>query len=103
MLVTPPFQLVAVTWDDASTEHGWEHADEADTSRELVITVGFLYREDERYLYLCSTCDSGRNTNSRIKIPVGMVVERAPVVMTKRKSATRRGKDADATKPTTDP
>lgn len=97
MRVTPPFPLAAVTWDDASTEHGWEHADDADDSREFVITVGFLYREDEHYIYLCSTCDAERNTNSRIKIPKGMIAERAPVAMTQRRVNARRGKNADAT------
>lgn len=69
MLVKPPFPLVAVVWDDASTDHGWQHVDEDDTARNMVLTVGFLTREDDHYLYLASTCDEQKNTNSRIKIP----------------------------------
>lgn len=94
MLVKPPFELVAVVWDDASTDHGWQHVDDDDTERNLVITVGFLTREDEHYLYLASTCDESRNTNARIKIPLGMVAERSSVQFTQRRGTSRRSRNA---------
>lgn len=93
MHVTPPYPLVAVVWDDAATTHGWEQAEDTDTSREFVITVGFLFREDEHYVYLCSSCAEDGATNSRIKIPKGMIAERSPI--NQRRS--RRSKHADPT------
>lgn len=96
-MVRPPFPLVAVVWDDASTDHGWQHVDDDDTERNLVITVGFLTREDEHYLYLASTCDEGRNTNARIKIPLGMVAERSSVQMSQRRGTSRRSRNAGKT------
>ncbi len=98
MKVRPPFPLVAVEWDDASTDHGWEHADDAaDTSREFCLTIGFLYKEDEHYLYLCSTCDEQRNTNSRMKIPRGMVATRTEVTFPQRRGNARRSSNAKQT------
>lgn len=95
MKVRAPFPLVAIVWDDASTDHGWQHVDEDDTARNLVLTVGFLTREDDHYIYLASTCDEQRNTNSRIKIPRGMVSTRTEVTFPQRRGNARRSKNAD--------
>ncbi len=100
MLVKPPFPLVAIVWDDASTDHGWQHVDEDDTARNMVLTIGFLTREDDHYIYLASTCDEQKNTNSRIKIPRGMVATRAEVAFSQRRgNAKRRSSNADTTDP----
>lgn len=97
MKVRAPFPLVAIVWDDASTDHGWQHVDEDDTARNLVLTVGFLTREDDHYIYLASTCDEQRNTNSRIKIPRGMVSTRTEVATPRRGNAKRRSSNAEQT------
>ena len=68
--------LVEVVWHDAATTFGWEHEDEADTSQELMTTIGFLIAKGEHTVIVASSVDNetGKMNNSRIKIPVGMIV-----------------------------
>ena len=67
--------LVAIIWHDAATDHGWEPNDIVDTSDDLMITVGFLIAKGENNIVIASSIDegSGGMSNSRIKIPIGMV------------------------------
>lgn len=67
--------LVEVVWHDAATTFGWEHEDEADTSEELMTTIGFVIAKGEHTVIVASSIDNdtGKMNNSRIKIPIGMI------------------------------
>ena len=67
--------LVEVLWIDAETTHGWElHAD-VDADKVPIITVGFLIKQSEHMIVIASTIDNvtSSQSNSRIKIPLGMI------------------------------
>lgn len=66
--------VVEVEWYDAVTDFGWEDHTELDTTAEPVTTIGFLLAENEHSVIVASTVDKGREqSNSRIKIPKGMI------------------------------
>ncbi|MDB5805380.1 MAG: hypothetical protein JWN73_2702 [Betaproteobacteria bacterium] len=72
-IVNIKFDLVEVTWDDASSlEHGWVDPNDEKPQPQLVKTVGFLVNESEHYLVIASTTD-GNWVNGRFQIPKGMV------------------------------
>lgn len=69
-----PYPLAQVTWVDAETTHGWEHAfGEIKPSVPTVVTVGFLIYQDENLVSIASTVGDDRAHNARIQIPVGMI------------------------------
>lgn len=66
--------VVEVEWYDAVTDFGWEDHTELDATAEPVTTIGFLLAENEHSVIVASTVDKGRDqSNSRIKIPKGMI------------------------------
>lgn len=67
--------LVEILWHDALTTFGWEHEDEIDTSEELMTTIGFVVAKGDHTIIVASSVDNetGKLSNSRIKIPVGMI------------------------------
>ena len=66
--------VVEIEWYDAVTDFGWEDHTELDTTAEPVTTIGFLLAENEHSVIVASTVDKGRDqSNSRIKIPKGMI------------------------------
>lgn len=74
-MIKYPAPLVEVVWHDAATTFGWEHEDEADTTEELMTTIGFIIAKGEHTIIIASSIDNetGKMNNSRIKIPVGMI------------------------------
>lgn len=74
-MIKYPAPLVEIVWHDAATTFGWEHEDEADTTEELMITIGFVIAKGEHTIIVASSIDNetGKMNNSRIKIPVGMI------------------------------
>lgn len=68
-----PFPLVEVEWEDAESSQGWEGVEESNHEAAMVITVGFLIHQTDKILHIASTVDTAKNTNARLKIPVGMV------------------------------
>lgn len=87
------FDLVEVTWDDASSlEHGWVDPNDEKPQPQLVKTVGFLVNESEHYLVIASTTD-GSWVNGRFQIPKGMVRSCKPL-RRKRKSAAKEAASA---------
>lgn len=70
-----PYDLVRVVWTDASTDLGWEDAEETERSLPPNVTsVGFRLKTADDSLCLASTVTSEGETNNRIIIPKGMVV-----------------------------
>lgn len=74
-MIKYPTPLVEIIWHDAATTFGWEHEDEADTTEELMTTIGFVVAKGEHTIIVASSIDNatGKMNNSRIKIPVGMI------------------------------
>ena len=70
-----PMPLAEIIWHDAETGHGWELHSEVDTKEELMITVGFIVARGETTVVVASSIDkeSHCQSNSRIKIPIGMI------------------------------
>ncbi len=68
-----PYDLVAVTWDDAEVDAGWDKVGEPKEA--LVLTVGFLVKKTRKHLVIAASVTTGEhNTNQRIQIPRGMLV-----------------------------
>ncbi len=69
-----PYDIVAVVWDDAEVDSGWDKVGEPKES--LALTVGFLIKKTRKHLVIAGSITSGEyNTNQRIQIPRGMVKE----------------------------
>ena len=91
------FSLIEIHWDDAATDHGWEHSDDVAAVENIAITIGWLVKENDKHLVIASTvCDDG-SCNGRINIPKGMVVKRKvlrgikpPSTVTSKKQTTKK-------------
>jgi len=70
-----PLPLVEIVWHDACTDSGWESHDKTSTTEELMVTIGFLVARGENVVVIASSLDQETHamSNSRIKIPVGMI------------------------------
>ncbi len=70
-----PVNLVEVVWHDACTDSGWETHDKTNITEELMVTIGFLVARSENVIIIASSLDQESHlmSNSRIKIPVGMI------------------------------
>ena len=64
--------VIVIEWIDAETGHGWEEDNEVDVVLPIATTIGFLLKETEDAFIVASTV-SGTSSNSRIKVPKGMV------------------------------
>jgi hypothetical protein len=71
-----PFPLIHIEWKDAQTGHGWEHEEDLTIEIPIVITVGFLIKENEDGVLIASSVGTDRHSNARIVIPKGMIVSR---------------------------
>lgn len=71
-----PFPLIQVEWKDAQTGHGWEHEEDLSIEIPVVITVGFLIKENDDGVLIASSVGTDRHSNARIVIPKGMIVNR---------------------------
>lgn len=71
-----PMPLMEIVWYDAETQHGWELNEDTDTSNVPITTIGFMVAKGEHNVVIASSIDSvsGNQNNSRIKIPIGMIV-----------------------------
>ena len=71
------FPLVEIIWDDASTLTGtWKSKEEFEKeplTPQLMLSVGFLIREDEDYIVVAMDLDNEGGHASRSQIPKGMV------------------------------
>lgn len=69
------YDLVLVLWDDASGfKHGWT-AIEEQLIPQLVVSSGYLIRENEDHIMIASDTDEEGSHNGRTQIPRGMVKE----------------------------
>lgn len=67
------FDLVEVTWDDASELlSGWTDEVE-DDGPQLALSVGFLIRESKDHIVIAQDIDEQGHHNGRSQIPRGMV------------------------------
>lgn len=67
-----PFDLVEITWDDATDlESGWTSKVKPEPA--VAISAGYLIYQDDRYIILAQDCDAEGEHNGRGQIPKGMV------------------------------
>ena len=71
-----PFPLVQIDWKDAQTDHGWEYEEDLKIEVPVVITVGFLVKENDEAVLIASSVGTDRHSNRRVIIPKGMVIAR---------------------------
>lgn len=90
--------LVEVVWNDAETMHGWETNEECDTDNVPIITVGFLITKGAHNIVIASSIDqaNGTQNNSRIKIPIGMIVSIKELNVTHKKPKQQSSEDMDS-------
>ena len=90
------YPMVEINWRDACTDHGWLTGEEVskDSDDELALTVGFLVRENQAFIWVASTVDSDGANNARIKIPKAMIVTQREVSITGK----RKPRGADKSK-----
>lgn len=75
-------KIVEVTWTDITyKDSGWHHLNDVDNfirddQENVVVQVGFVYREDEKMLYLVDSYFRDDKTFGTIhKIPKGCIQE----------------------------
>jgi hypothetical protein len=71
-----PFPLVEIKWWDAQTAHGWEEEETIEVDIPLVTTIGFLIKDTDKGVTVASSICADKQSNARISIPLGMIVER---------------------------
>jgi hypothetical protein len=85
--------LLEIWWRDAAAlSTGWSEAADVEIEPQMVLTVGFFFKENESDLIVCSTTD-GKHYHGHFQIPKGMIVSRRDL----RKKRKPKGKpDASA-------
>lgn len=69
-------KLVFVQWYDAETHLGWEQNSDLVAKAPLIYTIGFLVAESDDSIIIASTVgQAGQDSNARILIPLGMIVD----------------------------
>lgn len=77
----PEPEVIAVVWDDAVADSGWKQHAEAEKPQRCT-SIGLVVVEDERCVVLAGSwgMNGGEiETDNRITIPVGWIVERRKV------------------------
>jgi len=70
-LADATYKLVAVTWDDAEADTGWDEPPKG-LEEKLALTVGFVIKETKKHILLANTID-GHMSNGRLQIPKAMI------------------------------
>lgn len=65
------YDLIAVTWDDAEADSGWDEPPKT-LEEKLVLTVGFKIKETKNHILIANTID-GTMSNGRLQIPKKMI------------------------------
>ena len=74
------YPLVHVTWEDACSIDPWTKLSEFDQEPTTCETVGFLVKEDPRYIVVCSSLHTDSGCCCMV-IPRGMIVKSSPLSM----------------------
>jgi hypothetical protein len=69
------YPLIEVIWDDAASGSGWHEAKEVKFEPQIVVTVGFLIAENNKYIIIGHTYSEGDYVGD-FQIPKGMIVSR---------------------------
>jgi hypothetical protein len=77
------FQLVEIRWDDAAASNSWERPEHMALDPQIVITVGFVVKENKKHMVIASTYDE-THVNAAIQIPKSMIVSRKLLVRAKK-------------------
>lgn len=77
------YPLVEITWDDASSDAGWQVAKEVKFEPQVVISVGFLISENKKYVIIGHTY-SGEDFVGWLQIPKAMIISKKVLKRAKR-------------------
>jgi hypothetical protein len=77
------YPLVEIKWDDAAASNSWERTENMSLDPQIVITVGFVVKENKKHMVIASTYDDS-HVNAAIQIPKSMVVSRKLLVRAKK-------------------
>jgi hypothetical protein len=70
------YDLVQVVWDDAHSLAAWEEDTDAPLEPCHILTIGFLIREDEKYIKVAdSYVIDGTDFSGTTQIPKGMLID----------------------------
>jgi hypothetical protein len=67
--------LIEVVWDDAASGAGWHEIQEVKFEPQIVVTVGFLIAENNKYIIIGHTYSEGAYVGD-FQIPKGMIISR---------------------------
>jgi hypothetical protein len=70
-----PYDLVELTWDDACSDAGWHATKDVKMVPQIVVTVGFVIREDAKHILMAHTY-SGDDFVGWFQVPKKMVISR---------------------------
>jgi len=80
----PPYKLVEIIWDDASSNSETWVAVKDITEPEQVITVGFLVKETDKFVSVATSVSNEDLdedvVGNTMTIPLGMIVSRRDIV-----------------------
>lgn len=80
------YALVQIVWDDAASGAGWFESDKIKLQAQPVVTVGFVVKEDARYIVIGhSYCPDSSDCIGEFQIPKQMIVSRKTLIRAKRK------------------
>jgi hypothetical protein len=77
------YPLVEITWDDASSDAGWQEIKSIKFEPQVVISIGFLFAENRKYVIIGHTY-SGDDFVGWLQIPKGMIISRKVLKRAKR-------------------
>jgi hypothetical protein len=83
--VNHKYPLVMFRWDDAASGAGWFDSETTELKPQLVITIGFVVKESEKYVCLAhSYCPASTNCIGEFQIPKQMIVSRKTLIRAKK-------------------
>jgi hypothetical protein len=72
------YPLECIQWDDASSDSGWHSAADVKLEAQMVTTLGFVIKENEKYILIAHTY-SGDDFVGWFQIPKAIIVSREKV------------------------
>jgi len=76
------YPIVYIKWDDACADNSWADRSNPELKEAVVTTLGFLIKENKKYILIASTYDE-ENMNCSIQIPKHSIISRREITPTK--------------------
>jgi hypothetical protein len=76
------YPLICIKWDDACADNSWVDLKDPELKEAVVITLGFLIKENKKHILIASTYDEA-NMNCSIQIPKHSIISREEITVNK--------------------